>query len=105
MRNPFTNILPFILHSFRPKEKQYVISKETALSAENKVSIEKPIPKKSHRRKASKPAWWIRFYSVRKRAEIGSLNREMFKCFGNFSPIKPIYYPGTKTVFIGKKLK
>ena len=36
----------------------------------------------------SKPAWWVKFYGKRTRAEVGTLNLHMVGHFGNFRPIK-----------------
>ena len=37
---------------------------------------------------ASKPAWWVKFYGKRTRAEVGTLNLHMVGHFGNFRKIK-----------------
>ena len=83
----------------KPAEQSFKRTMETAQAEASERAVEsktKPdkavrVLKRSDRNRfKNKPAWWVKFYGKRTRAEVGPLSLHMVGHFGNFRSIKKI---------------
>ena len=75
----------------RTMETAQAEASERAVKTEAKSDKAVRVLKRGNRnRQSSKPAWWVKFYGKRTRAEVGPLNLHMVGHFGNFRSIKKV---------------
>ena len=75
----------------RFNKKQEIQQSRTVESVQESVqrSVQPEIKNKRRSKKAN-PPWWYKVFGTRKKPKDIPLNLQPVKCFGNFSPVKPL---------------